>query len=324
MTGNYRTRSRKIVGAETWKPQTEAGQAVFNRTVRVAVEALKFVPEYRAAWDTLTGQFGRGAVLAALTQLRAGSTPSNEPLSNALLALNGRFSVSAGGPVDPEDPDDFPGDRIVPGAGDRWGTHRMGVFDGLLLPPDSATPEVVTVGLDLRMPISILSAGILELAHRRGVRTTRNPRHEHPWAEARGRPSGATPSSGTWAWKDAFALLRDQNANPNRPVARLARLLPGFNPTQPLRNATLVRRAQRMLAAAKQQVAAERERLKYVWELLDHVPKNALSSPEERDDYLASDPQAELKYMTDEAPETETPLPVPPPAKGKKSLRRRG
>ena len=228
----------------------------------------------RPSRKAVATRFGREVVLAALHQLRDGVSPAAPEPMASLLALNHEFSVSEGGPVDPDDPEDFPGDRIVaPECALRWGTHRMGVDAGYIVDPPAPTPHVVQVQLDLNMPLEILTAGIGELAHRRGVRPTKNPRHEHPWASAVQARTTSVETAETWAWKDAFQLLRDQLANPDRPVARLARRLPGYDERRPLLKATLLRRAQRMLAAAKK--AVKEERLRCTCRLIEDAPYEA-------------------------------------------------
>lgn len=201
-------------------------RAYLYTVLRSRLEALKFVPEYRASWERLEAEVGRNAVLAALAKLREdleAPDASKNDLVLALANLAPSSRVGRLGPVDPLDPDD-PVDLEdlieqldgCPSIDPLWMLTHFGIGHAARLGPDR--PGWTSVSLDLLQSKSVLRAGLDILVRARraeaGVETTKRVLRERVWDDDLGP-------------RTAFQLLRAVETEPETSQRAHARTLLG-------------------------------------------------------------------------------------------------
>lgn len=218
----------------TAKQLTSAERRRIELPYRVAAQALKFVPEYRAWWMGLKRVAGReGTVREVLERWRIGGLPKGhrfvEIFGEACFLVE---PISRLGPVDPEDLHDLPVERIwretewttgmavAPPKWDSFVEEAVGAFGVLpatadverfMSSPDQPRPGVHLVYLDLNFGPTDLARGIELLRRIYGTESSEKPGKARTWDGEGG------------SWEIAFRLFDLVTKKPDLTWPQLAR-----------------------------------------------------------------------------------------------------
>lgn len=202
----------------------DSATLVFDRKVRPAIEALKFVENYREQWQRVVGVHGLRAVRAATRTMRGRPRRlPDTPVLRDVQDLLRWVPMPLAAPVDPDDPKDDGGGlvrrrpvltSVTPTDGDRL--RELARFAARLgrVPRVTRESPWVLVEVNLASPIETLASELRVLRKSLGIGHVRRLASRRAWG----------------ALEPAFAMRRALDANPRVRHLELARRFLEWDP----------------------------------------------------------------------------------------------